>query len=345
MQKESYRQHTLSKKIELLGIEPFGGNSIRLTNNPSESDTGIIFTDGKEEVQLDNDYLKPSWRLSLVKTMVLSSPESKLKIRSLEHLLGTFWVYGIDNARIKVDLYPKISYRILHHFGIALRNNLPVIYTADLERGLCDRIEEVGTQEQAKKAYLRLKEVIDTGKLKLEPIGGEDVRIRAITEYKVSSGEVVKDDVTISLTPKEYKSIAHARAFLGVPMPSIVPKGLTRKTGIVHSFPTIVPKGAMRFLGNFLYLGFGLGHGANETNVFYAPRSEAEWRAEERLKGELAYHTIIDRIGDFIARLDLAFNARPAGIKLTCRFAGHTDTHNFIRACQTEYRDKFYFEE
>lgn len=101
----------------------------------------------------------------------------------------------------------------------------------------------------------------------------------------------------------------------------------------------------MRFVGNFLYLSFGIGNGINETNSFYPPNSAAEWREHELMENEVACHTVVDHAGDIIKGLDTYFNARPAGMKLTCTFAGHADALEFVRNCGTNYRHMFYTED
>jgi len=344
MQKE---QCTIGSPIKAICKEPYGANPIQVTMSPADPNTGIIFTNGKEQVKLDNKYIIPSWRWSLIKTILLKSPDSPLKIRSLEHFLGTFKaVYGIDNATVHLSLDPTFTHKLFSIFKTKLSNNIPLLYFPDLQRGLCSRIEEVGVVPQGvKKPVLRLEETIDTGKLKLEPTDKEDVQIRVTTSYRVASGGKVEDDVTVSLVPEQYKYIAHARAYFGVPLAKFTPAGLTRKTGFIHSFPTLASKGIMRFAGNFLHLGYGYGHGVDEKTTFYPPATKAQWRNDKELmKGEVAYHGVIDKAGDLVARLNLAFGATPIGMKLTCKFAGHADSHKFVRACETKYASRFYIE-
>jgi len=345
-------QGTVKKVIQMQCVEQYGGNPGMVRIRPSDPDTGIVFTDGKRKARLRHEFLDTAWSGSLIKTIVLSDPESGLKVRGIEHFLSTSWVYELDNALVEIDMDPKLSYKLFRPFGIALRNTVIFPPFPDLEKSLCDRIEEVGIVRGGEKKVLRLKdgEKIDAGKLKLERIEGADVQIRAITEYTLRDWDVVRDDVTVTLVPEDYKRRAHARAYFSAPHPKRAPEGLTRVVGWIHSFPALVPKGVMKFAGNFLYLGYGLGHGVNETNSFYPPRTKKEWREKENFgegdKGEVAYHTAaLDRAGDTIKNLDLAFGARPAGMKLTCKFAGHKDACDFVRDCVTKYADKFYVSE
>ncbi len=331
------QQRTLKKDIKLIGLEPYGGNAINVKISPAEPNTGIIFTDGVKQVPLDDSKLDTGHRLALTKTLLLQGDNAR--VRGLEHLLGTFFAYGIDNAVVRLQIDPHFSYRLFHKLGAA-NKTLIVPYFPDLQRGVCRRIQEVGIEEQeSEKAYLRLKEEIDAGKLRLKPIEGDDIVIQAKTKYTLSSGDVVEGSKTITLTPSEYEPIAHARAYLGVP--TVVPKGFTRKTGFLHSFPTFAPKSLMRFLGNLLYLSYGFGNGIRENNSFYSPDISKKWKDLELMPNEIACHTIIDRAGDLLERLNISFNARPAGMKLTCEYAGHKDAHNFIRDCQTKYRSLF----
>ncbi len=342
-------QCTIGEAIKVMGTEPYGGNPVQVIISPADPNTGLVFKVGKERIPLKNEHIRSSWKLSLAKTLILENPATKLKIRGIEHIIGTFMVYKIENAIIDLDMDPKLTYKIFHPFGIALKNTAIIPYFPDLQRSLCDRIEQVEIVKQGvprKILRLKEKEKIDTGKLKLEWIKGNEIISKVKTKYTLSNGDAVKGDKEITLIPKEYKPIASARAYFGAPKSKFAPKEFTRKTGIIHSFPMLVSKSVMKFMGNFLYLSYGFGYGANECNSFYPPNSEQEWRYKEMMKDEIACHGIIDRTGDFFKRLDLTFNARPAGMKLTCEYAGHRDCHDFIRACQNnkEYKNKFYIE-
>ncbi len=337
------KQRTIKEVTDLLvGIEPYGGNAVNVRIYPAEPNTGIVFTDGKHWIKLEDRYLHTGHRLALAKTLFLE--RDGVKVRGLEHLTGDIFVHRIDNAVVELKMEPHLSYRLFHRLGQA-RNTIVVPYFPDLEGGVCRALKKAGIEEQPKDIpYLRLKTNIDTEKIKLEKIKGDEVVVEARTRYALANGDVVEGTRTITLVPEEYNGIANARAFFGVPI--AVPEGFTRKRGILHSsFPTLFSKSAMRFIGHFLYLSFGLGTGINEANSFYPPTSATEWKERQLRENEIAEHSIVDRAGDFMERLYLIFNARPAGMKLTCQFAGHKDAHDLIRKCGTEYRNRFYIED
>lgn len=137
-------QRTIKEVIKLVGIEPYGGNSVNVRICPAAPNTGIAFSNGKRQVLLEDKYLRtPHW-LSLTKTLILQ--RDGIKVRGLEHLLGTLFAFGIDNAVVELKMDPHLSYRFFHKFGQA-KNTVVVPYFPDLERGVCRKIEEAGIEK------------------------------------------------------------------------------------------------------------------------------------------------------------------------------------------------------
>lgn len=304
-------QHTLKEKIELYGTEPFGGNPVKITISPAHPDTGIIFETSKKNtirVPAKLEYAEP--KKSLIKFLALKN--ENIRIFMPEHLLAILFGYGVDNAIINLEKSPSRSSIILKYFGTA-RNTSVVPY---LGRKLCDALDNNLAEQDKPRKILRLEEEINTEKIIFKPIKGDDIIIKAVTDYKLAKGKRIKQEKEMTLSPKSIKDISTSRAYCGVPL--WAPKFLTR------------------FIGYFLYLSYGLGYGCDESNLFYPCKSEIKWKAQELMDNEIACHTILDRIGDTFA----LFNGRVSGIHLTCKFASHKDAIETVK----KYREKFYVE-
>ena len=94
-------QKTLSKSISFNGIGLHSGKFVKLTINPSEPDTGIIF----KRVDLKNNNLIYPNFANVTNTSLNTtiSNESGVKVSTIEHLMGALFIAGIDNAIIDID--------------------------------------------------------------------------------------------------------------------------------------------------------------------------------------------------------------------------------------------------
>jgi hypothetical protein len=334
-------QRTISDRFTLTGIEPAGGNPVQITFSPLPPNKGIVFSNSKVEVPLQKENIYATSPFSPAQTIILR--KGKKGFMNIEHFIATFLAYGIDNIGIYTDKEHSLTSYLFQYFGNA-RNIEVMPYLPDCQKSLCNKIEEVGIEEQnEKRKTLRMK--VDRfdgkdGKLIFEKIDREGVIINSLTEYYLINGDVVKGSNEIELIPKEYKPISSARSFCGAALRPPSKDKNSRKTGFFYGASVYVPKFVIKSLGSFLYFSYGIGHGVDETNIFYPPRSEAEWRYKENIKDEVAAHTNIDRAGDVFAVLQAIFQARPTGIKLTSRFAGHRYAIETIK----NNLDKFYIE-
>lgn len=306
-------QQTLRNKIELTGTEPYGGCKVELTILPDDPDTGIKFIkDGLEaEVKAELDNIEPTKFFSLLTSIRFE--KNGVKVLGAEHLLPTLFVYGVDNAKIKVKRTPSGSFRVLKKLGLATDTEIAP-YLPNLQKTLCEAIERVGLEEQnAERKIIRLTEKIDTGKLIIRPIEEDDLIVKAITNYHLTSGERMIQEKEIKLIPDQYMLISTARAYCKVPLR--IPRWLAKAAGCV------------------IYPHFGFGYDLNESRIFPPVKSKTEWLLSQKMAAEVACHTIIDRTCEIFTLL----GRRPAGIHLTCNGAGHAHAIETMR----KYRDKF----
>jgi len=94
-------QKTISKPICFDGIGLHSGKSVRLTINPSEPDSGIVF----KRVDLkNNNLIYPNFEnVSNTSLNTTISNEYGVKVSTIEHLMGALFSSGIDNAIIEIN--------------------------------------------------------------------------------------------------------------------------------------------------------------------------------------------------------------------------------------------------
>lgn len=332
-------QRTIKGRFSLTGIDPAGGNPVYVTFSPLDSDSGIWFSTKRGRLPFKKEHIRTTRSIAISQSMILS--DGRTGFMNIEHPLATFMAYEIDNIEVYLDRELSLSSRLLRPLGKAKRieifPNIPF-----LQRSLCDMIEDVGLEEQegtVRKLRMNVEAFeSEDGRLKFERLEGDELRVRAFTQYVLRNGDIVRGEREIALNPRDYREIACARAFCGAALKP--PRGYSegsRKTGLLHGAPVWLPKDVMKFIGKFLYLSYGLGHGMDETYIFYPASSERKWRENEIIRDEIAAHTCIDRGGDVFAVLQATYDARPAGIRVTSRFASHRNAYETVR----ENLDKF----
>ena len=94
-------QKTLSKPISFDGIGLHMGKPAKLTVNPSEPNTGIVF----KRIDLkNNNLIYPNFsNVTNTSLNTTISNESGVKVSTIEHLMGALFSLGIDNAMIEID--------------------------------------------------------------------------------------------------------------------------------------------------------------------------------------------------------------------------------------------------
>lgn len=92
------QQHTLSKKVSIQGTGIHSGNLCGVAIEPAPPDSGIVFyhnqTDTAIPVSINAD-------INTERSTSISS--NGATVRTIEHLLATFFAMGIDNAKVTVS--------------------------------------------------------------------------------------------------------------------------------------------------------------------------------------------------------------------------------------------------
>jgi UDP-3-O-[3-hydroxymyristoyl] N-acetylglucosamine deacetylase len=119
-------QKTLKKEIEFKGIGLHSGKIINLKLKPSEPNSGVVF---KRTDLKSNNFVYPNFlnvcNTSLNTTIV---NEYNVKISTIEHLMGAFFILGVDNILIEID-----------------NEEIPILDGSALE--FIKKIQSVGTKE------------------------------------------------------------------------------------------------------------------------------------------------------------------------------------------------------
>ena len=94
-------QKTVKQPTNFIGIGLHSGKQVKMSVNPAEPDTGIIFKrlDLKENNLVYPNFLNVS-NTSLNTTI---TNEYGVKVTTIEHLMGALFGLGIDNAIIEID--------------------------------------------------------------------------------------------------------------------------------------------------------------------------------------------------------------------------------------------------
>jgi len=314
-------QKTLKEPILLGGMGYFGGEQFGLNIRPAPVNTGRVFETTRGFVPIRPECLRTpkygriSSRLSQDRTVhglrrrgllpyfdsssrTLTFSYKGNEVICSEHVLATLRAYDVDNAVIEVRRKPSRGFRTMDEYGLATRV-MVVPPLPELQKTLCDAIEETGMEEQdAPARIIRLKEEIVTERerLRFVPLDTDDVIITAITDYP----HIGRQELTIHLNPAEYRRISTARRYAQQHIP------LPRKIqDLILSF--------------FIFPHYGLSHGFSKDNLFLPVNSEEGWKAQERFEAEIAGHSIADRIGGVVAPLP----GRLAGVHITCKFSNH----------------------
>ncbi len=92
------KQLTIKNRIDALGIGLHKGNPIRITLEPLDTNSGIVFyrTD-------TNSYIEATPQNVVNTQMATVIAKDGFSISTIEHLLSSIYAYGIDNILIKVN--------------------------------------------------------------------------------------------------------------------------------------------------------------------------------------------------------------------------------------------------
>ena len=94
-------QKTLKNSISFEGVGLHSGKIVKLTINPSEPDTGIVF----KRIDLSkNNLVYPSFlNVSNTSLNTTITNDFGVKVSTIEHLMGALFSLGIDNALIEIN--------------------------------------------------------------------------------------------------------------------------------------------------------------------------------------------------------------------------------------------------
>ena len=94
-------QKTISKKVSFLGIGIHSGKKVTLSILPASPNTGIVF---KRIDIKKNNLIYPLYNNVSDTTLCTTiSNEYNVKVSTIEHLMGSMYGLGIDNAIIEID--------------------------------------------------------------------------------------------------------------------------------------------------------------------------------------------------------------------------------------------------
>lgn len=121
-------QKTLSRKVEIEGVGLHSGLPSRLVINPAPENSGIVFV----RSDLEEKNIFPALYSQVVDTRNCTclGNENKQIVSTIEHIMATLYVLGIDNARIEVnqpevpimDGSAKVFYEILENVPLVEQN-------------------------------------------------------------------------------------------------------------------------------------------------------------------------------------------------------------------------------
>jgi len=131
------KQRTISKSVEIVGIGLHKGIPIRMTLEPLDVNSGIVFFRSDKNISIP---LTPEYVVDTQMATVIGKDD--VVVSTIEHLLSAIYAYGIDNLRVIVD-----------------NDEVPILDGSS--SGFCMLLDEVGIQEQdaTKKAIVIKKEV------------------------------------------------------------------------------------------------------------------------------------------------------------------------------------------
>lgn len=97
-----YFQHTLSQPLTFVGRGLHSGASVRLTLQPAEADTGILFV--RQDVPLKQAEISARW-YNVTDTRLSTTITNRhgVRVSTIEHLMAALYIAGIDNVRVVLN--------------------------------------------------------------------------------------------------------------------------------------------------------------------------------------------------------------------------------------------------
>ena len=95
------KQKTIQKEIHLNGVGLHSGKKVNLKIKPARPNSGIVFL--RTDLKINNLVIPHVNNVSSATLCTTISNEHGVKISTLEHLMGSLFVLGIDNVMIEID--------------------------------------------------------------------------------------------------------------------------------------------------------------------------------------------------------------------------------------------------
>jgi UDP-3-O-[3-hydroxymyristoyl] N-acetylglucosamine deacetylase len=185
------KQRTINKSVEIVGVGLHKGVPVKMTLEPLEPNSGIIF------YRSDINITIPLIPQNVVDTkMATVIGKDGVVISTIEHLLSAIYSYGIDNLRIVLD-----------------NDEIPILDGSS--SGFCMLLDEIGIKEQdeVKKAIMIKKDVeikVDDKFVRLKPSNHIIYDFSILFDHPTIGEQKYKFDYSID----EYKeNISRARTF------------------------------------------------------------------------------------------------------------------------------------
>jgi UDP-3-O-[3-hydroxymyristoyl] N-acetylglucosamine deacetylase len=185
------KQRTINKSVEIVGVGLHKGVPVKMTLEPLEPNSGIIF------YRSDMNITIPLIPQNVVDTkMATVIGKDGVVISTIEHLLSAIYSYGIDNLRIVLD-----------------NDEIPILDGSS--SGFCMLLDEIGIKEQdeVKKAIMIKKDVeikVDDKFVRLKPSNHIIYDFSILFDHPAIGEQKYKFDYSID----EYKeNISRARTF------------------------------------------------------------------------------------------------------------------------------------
>lgn len=303
-------QTTLKKSIRITGTEAFGGNKVNVTFHPAAPNTGIVFELPNGTIPANINYAQTSGPFNF--TFLLKKGDAELLCS--EHILATTYAIGIDNTRIQIDRIPSRNFKTLEKLGWSTKRQAVPYFPPNLERALYETIKKTGLVEQnIPRKILRLEEEVGNERLSIKPIASNDLILTTITDYK----KIGEQTASTTITPENYKEFSSARAYMKI-IPHWAPESLLKTLG-----------------GIFFYPHHGLKSGMSSELNFRQTKTAEQWKAQEKMPNEIAYHTIIDKLGALAL-----LQGRLQGMHVTSKFSNHKNDIKVLKENQYKFKQQ-----
>jgi UDP-3-O-[3-hydroxymyristoyl] N-acetylglucosamine deacetylase/3-hydroxyacyl-[acyl-carrier-protein] dehydratase len=297
-------QQTLSSSISFEGTALHTGETVHVTLNPSEVNTGITFV----RTDLDNVEIP-----ALVKFVNRTNRQTILQkgdasVGTVEHLMASLYALGIDNCRIELD-----------------GSEIPILDGSAAP--LVALIEKVGIAEQTEeKNYYILEEAFtykseDGGEIMALP--SDEFEVTALIDY--GSSVLGPQHAHLDKMVNFGEDIASARTFSFLrELEPLLDQGLIKggdlNNAIVYVDQEIAPTTLEKLKTAF-----------NRDDVLVTQRGTLN-NIELRFSNEAARHKLLDVVGD------LALIGRPLKARIMATKPGHGINAEFTKALADKIR-------